>query len=106
MDLKTFTSNAIVQILEGLADVQKQHSPGVEKPEDGFDQRGIFYKVSYGISTNVHFDIAVTAENAASGNGGISVMSAFKADAEASRKTIEVSRISFDVNIRLPQGLP
>lgn len=106
MDLKTFTSNAIVQILEGLADVQQRRTPGVEKPESGFDQRGLFYKVEYGISTRIHFDIAVTAENNASGTGGISVLSAFKADAEASRKTIEASRISFRVDVRLPKGLP
>jgi hypothetical protein len=104
MDLKTFITETLCQIVEGIAEAQKS--------DEGHN---INYRVSMGnpggnlisdgrrMHTRVDFDVAVAAESLGGGKGKIQVFAIGSAEAGGERKSSYANRVSFSVPVRLPQ---
>ena len=102
MDLKEFTKQALVQIVEGTKeanDVIKQYNANIHN-EDVDSNTGISYSL-----TNVDFDVAITATEieGANGGGGIKVMGVFNAGGEIESKTENqtISRVKYTIPLVL-----
>ena len=100
MDLKSFITETLKQIIEGVQDAQKYISDK-EIPST------IHPKKSRENIESVDFDVAVTStESNSSGlSGGIKVASIFSIGGEGKNQASEqnVSRIKFKVQIELPR---
>ena len=101
MDLKEFTKQALVQIVEGTKEanaVIKQYNANILEDEDSCT--GISYSL-----TNVDFDVAITATETegANGGGGIKVMGVFNAGGEIESKTEKqtISRVKYTIPLVL-----
>src|SRR3546814_5477166 len=100
MDLKTFISSTLVQIVEGVAEAQGQVAAhGSARINPAGDD------ANYTEPKDVAFDIAVTVKESASGGGkaGISVaMFKIGGGAEATAASEAISRIKFSIPLSLP----
>lgn len=110
MDLKTFISSSLVQIVEGVQDAQRQ-APGLINPALAQEQ-GSLEKMKVLTSRagkpvrDVEFDVAVTIAKEGEAKAEIGVVAAWlgKASAGASVKDTDqaVSRLKFIVPVALP----
>ena len=102
MDLKEFTKQALVQIVEGTKEanaVIKQYNAHIH-----IEDEDCFTGTSYPL-TNVDFDVAITATETegANGGGGIKVMGVFNAGGEIESKTENqtISRVKYTIPLVL-----
>ena len=114
MDLKTFVSSTLQQIVRGvelaqteLADSDAQINPGARAlpPRDGMP--GVPGKYGLQHVRDVTFDVAITAgdEQTAGANGGVKVMGLQLGGSGGVRyENSSVSRIQFVVPIALPMA--
>lgn len=102
MDLKEFTKQTLVQIVEGTKeanDVIKQNNAHIHIEDEDY-LTGTSYPL-----TNVDFDVAITATETegANGGGGIKVMGVFNAGGEIESKTENqtISRVKYTIPLVL-----
>ncbi|MBM3090267.1 hypothetical protein GFB56_05495 [Ensifer sp. T173] len=104
MDLKTFVTESLTQILDGVREAQKR--PGGENVgADGYinpTSGNLMPGGTSGFFTLVDFDVSVVAE-AKEGGTSVRVASAEMSDG-SSRSLQNASRVKFSVHVRLPQG--
>jgi hypothetical protein len=116
MDLKTFVSQSLIQIIEGVADA-KQHIEGLGigaavNPETTFGSGP-----NHATASNVEFDVAVTVANVARDKdghqiegsaGGVLAVVALRAKASTAGETAHeareesISRVKFTVKLGQP----
>lgn len=111
MDLKDFVAQTLVQIVDGVAQAQKQTSdragisPIVASNYDHAATLG-FIKTTQGQAPVVKFDVAISASSGQEGKAGgsIKVLSVFSlgGEATASDSQSSVSRVQFAVPVVLP----
>jgi hypothetical protein len=101
MDLKEFTKQALVQIVEGTKEADaiiKESNAHIHLECEDFT--GTSYPL-----TNVDFDVAITATETegANGGGGIKVMGVFNAGGEIKSRTENqtVSRVKYTIPLVL-----
>jgi hypothetical protein len=105
MDLKTFVSQSLSQILDGVR--QAQQSPGGEHvaAQGWIDPKdGLMYSGDSGVFTRVDFDVSVFAETK-DGEPSVQVGD-INAVAAGSTTNQNASRVKFSVHVRLPIGGP
>lgn len=96
MDLKTFVSESLKQIIDGVEEAQLQSKNSVINPawrnEDG---EGFHIRV-------VEFDVAVTLEKKSGSKGGIGVWAGavgLGSQGQSKSSDVSVSRIKFSVQV-------
>lgn len=105
MDLKTFITETLGQILDGVKDAQRAQDGGRINAEGGGSPGGNLFSAGiYGMFTRVDFDVAVSAESTGSGKAGLRVFG-IGAEGGGEHKTGLANRITFSVPIRLPEGI-
>lgn len=105
MDLKDFVAATLGQILEGVSAVQQTDvGKNVNAAFPGVLGSNLSYLENYGTFARVDFDVAVTADAGGSGKGSVRVLDFFQVEAGAEKRTQSVSRVSFAVPLRLPDG--
>jgi hypothetical protein len=105
MDLKTFISEALVQIQEGVQDAIDKRMASDTNTGAINPQFEPFEEGREGLVEKVHFDVAVTATSGESAGlgGGISVLQlSAEARKSKSKEDSSVSRIQFSVRIIPP----
>jgi hypothetical protein len=105
MDLKTFVSMSLQQIIEGVKDAQSKEGGEHINAEQQAKQIGgnVILAGEYGLFTRVDFDVAVSAESKGRGGGSLKVLGVgVGAEGEASRGSL--SRTVFSVPVRIPYG--
>ena len=102
MDLKEFTKQTIVQIVEGVKEansVVSENNAHIHTQEESYT-----FGTSYPI-TNVDFDVAITATETEGSNGGegIKVMGVFNAGGEIESKIENqtISRVKYTIPLVL-----
>jgi hypothetical protein len=105
VELKDFVTETLRQILEGIQAAQESPlGTAVNAASPGSGPFGnLFSGGTYGQFTRVDFDVAVSAEASASGKGSLKVFSV-GLEGGGDRKHSTVSRVSFSVPVRLPDG--
>ena len=75
MDLKEFTKQTLVQIVEGVHETNTHFLNKKTQAKVKTENRGNFCDVNYStpISINVDFDVAVTSAETTSGDGGAAI---------------------------------
>jgi hypothetical protein len=69
MDLKTFITETLQQICDGIREAQAKEGGGAINAEGAWGGKGhLFSGGSYGTFTRVDFDVAVSAETGGGGN--------------------------------------
>ena len=111
IDLKEFIEKTLVNVLAGVSSAQQDVNFGQNiSPSKIGDlvfppEANIFHLVHMGCFTTVKFDIAVTAEEASSAQGGgglkVAVVS-LGAEGKTSLSNTSVTRIQFAVPVLLP----
>jgi hypothetical protein len=92
MDIKTFVSEALTQIIQGVEEAQAKSASSAINPAFG--------KAALSEENNVEFDIAVTMEKGTESKAGIAVLSGMLgAHGRTSKSDTTVSRIKFSVPI-------
>lgn len=112
MELDDFVQFALVKILSGITEAQKDEKVGafVVPNGDGGHQYPKNARVSSSArlkSTIIDFDVAVTVESGetAKGGGGLRIAGiGLEAGGELASKDTKVSRIQFGVPILLPEN--
>jgi len=92
MNIKTFVSESLTQIIEGVEEAQQKHKSSAINPSFGrdFPER----------ESNVEFDIAVTLESGTETKGGIAVFGGainLGTQGKSEKSDVTVSRIKFSV---------
>ncbi|UTD27521.1 hypothetical protein [Bradyrhizobium sp. WD16] len=103
MDLKTFVSQSLTQILDGIRDAQKR--PGGENvAAEGYigSEGNLMSGGTSGFFTRVDFDVLVLAETK-DGKPSVTVGDTHIVE-NASSTDQKASRVRFAVHVRLPQG--
>lgn len=103
MDLKTFVSQSLTQILDGVREAQK--SPGGEHvAADGYigSEGNLMAGGTSGFFTKVDFDILVLAETK-DGHPTVRVGDAQIVN-DSQNTNQNASRVKFSVHVRLPKG--
>lgn len=104
MDVKTFVSEALKQIIEGVQDAQSTSRGGLVNAELPVASTGnLISGGTYGMFTRVDFDIAVSAETQGGGKAGLTVFG-IGAEAKGEHRAGYANRIQFSVPVRLPDG--
>jgi len=105
MDLKTFITETLHQICDGVREAQLREGGGAINAAGADKAGGHLYSGagSGGTFTRVDFDVAVSAETEGGGKGGIKVFSV-GVEAGAGHKTGYANRSTFSVPVRLPDG--
>ncbi|MDX3976572.1 hypothetical protein [Shinella sp.] len=107
MDIKTFVSEALIQVLEGIREAQSREG-GHEVGAVGYgikaDGGRLIDGGTSGVFTTVDFDISVVAETS-EGGGTVRVADTQIADG-SSKMSQNASRMKFAVHLRLPKGGP
>jgi hypothetical protein len=104
MDLKTFITETLQQICDGIREAQRKEGGGAINAEGAWEGKGhLFSGGGYGIFTRVDFDVAVSAETGSGGKGSIKVFGV-GAEGGAEHKTAYANRITFAVPVKLPDG--
>ncbi|WP_177230724.1 hypothetical protein [Rhizobium sp. NFR07] len=105
MDIKSFVSETLTQILEGVREAQKRPG-GQDIAADGYSigapDGQLMDGGTSGIFTTVGFDISVIAE-AKEGGSSVRVADTHVMDG-ASKTAQNASRVKFSVHVRLPEG--
>ena len=104
MDIKTFVSESLTQIIQGVEQAQKENQESAVNASFGSS----YTKEK---ESHVEFDIAVTLESGTESKGGIAVFAgAFNigTQGKTNKSYVTVSRIKFSVPIafRLKQNRP
>ncbi|MFH1344393.1 MAG: hypothetical protein ABIL01_24820 [Pseudomonadota bacterium] len=105
MDLKTFVSQSLSQILDGIRDAQKL--PGGENvAADGYlgSEGNLMAGGTSGFFTRVDFDVLVVAETK-DGQQNVKVGDTEIASSDSNTGR-NASRVKFTVHVRLPKGGP
>ncbi|MBA1139498.1 hypothetical protein [Mesorhizobium neociceri] len=103
MDLKSFVTESLSQILDGIKEAQ-QRPGGDNVGADGYlaGQGNLISGGTSGFFTLVDFDVSVIAE---SREGGNSVrVSTIEVDDGSSKSASNTSRVKFTVHVRIPKG--
>lgn len=104
MDIKSFVSETLTQILDGIREAQRRPG-GEDVGADGYISASDAKLMNGGTSgffTTVDFDISVVAETK---EGGGSVRVADAQIAEGGSKTAQnASRVKFSLHMRIPKG--
>jgi hypothetical protein len=105
MDVKTFVSETLKQIVEGVEEAQQTPSGAAINAQIGHGQPGgnLLYAPG-GMATRVDFDIAISAETEGGAKGGLKVISVLQAEGGGAHKTGYANRITFSVPILLPRA--
>lgn len=104
MDLDEFVSETLRQILGGVSKAQAgEHGGNINAAYPGAASGNLVPGGNYGLFTRVDFDVAVTAESSGGGKASIKVWS-IGAEGGGERRSQTVSRVSFSVPVRLPDG--
>jgi hypothetical protein len=105
MDLKTFITETLQQICDGIREAQSRDGGDAINAEFYGPASGhVMPGGSYGVFTRVDFDIAVSAESVGGAKGGIKVWGMGDIEGGAERKTGYANRIALSVPVRLPDG--
>jgi hypothetical protein len=94
MDIKTFLSESLTQIIQGIEESQKQNSNSVVNP--------VRLQVAEKTLQNIDFDIAVTVEKESGAKGGIAVLAGainLGSQGQSKISDVTVSRIKFSVPV-------
>jgi len=94
MDIKTFVSESLTQIIQGVEEAQSKHKSSVINPSFGSDTPED--------KTVIKFDIAVTLESGTETKGGIVVFGgamSFGAQGKSDKSDVAVNRIEFSVPV-------
>lgn len=104
MDLKTFVTETLSEILEGIADAQEaDEAHNINATAHG-NPGGNLFSDGRRMHTRVDFDVAIAAETAGGGKGKIQVFAIGSAEAGGEHKSSYANRIAFSVPVRLPEG--
>lgn len=105
MDIKTFVSETLTQILQGIREAQEKKG-GEDIAAEGWNVQSTDSRLMHdgvnGVFTTVDFDISVLAESK-EGGGTVRVAAAEISD-NTSRTAQNASRVKFSVHVRLPKG--
>jgi hypothetical protein len=104
MNLAEFVEESLTEILTGIRAAQKKEGGDAVGAEMYGGGKGLL--ISGGTSgqfTVVNFDLSVVAENKVGGKGGLKVWGV-GLEGEAGRSGQHTSRVSFSVQLRIPQG--
>lgn len=110
MDLKTFISESLTQIAEGIKEAQKSESGAIFSPRIGYVDDGKPRLSGAFVSTApqmVEFDVAVTVTEADSGKGGGKIGVSFLnigGESTSSSENSSTSRIRFEIPVIWPEG--
>ena len=103
MDLKTFVSESLNQIIQGIEAAQSSNKASQVNPSDvsNYAQKVV----------EIAFDVAVTVEKGSGTQGGISVLTGILglgASGESKQSDLTTHRLRFAVPVRFPfkQGFP
>ena len=104
MELRTFIKTALLDIVGGVTDAQKEITSGHIVP-DGINRN--FKAVEHGISElqAVDFEVSVSAEETSGTEGKLGVVTAFIGAGVAGKSTNEssnTSKLKFRIPIQLP----
>lgn len=113
MELKEFVSQTLISIIEGVTDAQKkseEHAAlvnpgGLMRNTSNVSANSIWDNRNNNYAQSVSFDIAVTAEDTATGGAKIKVLAGIlggDVGGEKGNKNSVASRIQFSVPILLP----
>jgi hypothetical protein len=113
MDLKTFVSQALTSIVEGVAEAQAataKHNAfvnpgGLMRSTQSVSTDAVWDNTSNNYARLVNFDVAVTAEEGTSTNAKIGVVTGLlglSAGGASQNREQAVSRIQFSVPVLLP----
>ena len=114
MELKTFVTETLNQIIDGVKDAQKNSAqqggevnpPIFTRPDKGQD-RLQHMDIASALVQEVSFDVAVTAVEGTQTKGGIGVfigVVGLGSQGQSNTSTQSVSRIKFSVPIMLPSS--
>jgi len=113
MDLKDFVKNTLIQIVDGVAEAEKeleQKGASVNPIGGYFDQKqlgGRSWTFEDGVTEIVGFDVALTNSEKEGSSAGIGVLLGginLGAKGKSEEAVTSVTRIKFSVPILLPQG--
>jgi hypothetical protein len=113
MDLKEFVSETLISIISGVADAQekaKEHGAyvnpgGLMRTIKNISDNAIWDNTTNNYAQQVSFDVAVTAEDSATGGAKVKVLSGILGGdigGEKANKNVIVSRVQFIVPVLLP----
>jgi len=113
MNLKDFISETLLSIINGVTEAQEQANDigalvnpgGLTINTKNISDNAIWDNTTNNYAQNVTFDIAVTAEDSATGGAKIKVLSGIlsgEAGGEKANKNSIVSRVQFIVPVLLP----
>ena len=109
MDLKTFVTETLQQIVAGVREAQATDGGAAinakMKGVPGGAIGGHLINTGSGMFTCVDFDVAVSAEGSGGAKAGLIVFGV-GVDAGGERKSGYANRIAFSVPLRLPDGDP
>ncbi len=94
MDIKTFVSESLTQIIQGIENAQQENGNSVVNP--------VRRKISDETMQDIDFDIAVTVEKETGTKGGIAVLAgAFTLGSQGQSKASDItaSRIKFSIPV-------
>jgi len=111
MDLKTFISNSLISIIEGVKDAQGKHGDLVNPSQSGGAHSAREHKLMTSVNgqliRDVQFDVAVTVTSEGTGHaeGSIEFLKVVKIGGGGGIKDTDqsVSRLKFVVPISLPE---
>lgn len=112
MDLQEFLSEAITQVVNGVADAQQKTAGSSAKVNPEFLKRGGepdmgFTPTTEGMASVLRFDIALTTTEGTDTKGGIGVATGIFNLGSAGASSAEnstVSRVQFNVPVVLPNA--
>ena len=104
MDLKTFVTKTLQQIVAGIKEAQASEGGSVNAEMFGTATGHLINGGTSGTFTRVDFDVAISAESSGGAKGSLKVFSVGGAEAGGERKSGYANRISFSVPVRLPDG--
>ena len=107
MDLKSFVSETLLQVLDGVREAQEKHGGGLwyGRVSPQFELSESTDSRSVTPITAVNFDVAITVSDDVGKKGGIAVVGGFisvGAQGESKNTNQSVSRITFTVPVLLP----
>ena len=105
MDLQTFVTTTLAQIVEGVREAQAGDGGGVINSEfKAAEVSGhLMHGGSAGMFTRVDFDVAVSVDSEGGAKGNLMVYG-FGVEGGGKYTSGHVSRISFSVPVKLPEG--
>ena len=113
MDLKEFVSETILSVISGVSDAQEKakefgahvNPGGLTRSLSNISDNAIWDNTTNNYAQPVTFDVAVTAEDSATGGAKVKVLSGILGGdigGEKGSKNVVASRVQFSVPILLP----